>query len=666
MSIVKMNKISIIGLESDRENILKRLMEMGAVEIENIDEKVKDEQWENLLENHDKDSEIPALESNINLFNSAIEILSKYDDAKKGMFDSKRQISVEEYNSIIKNNEEIKENVKELIKLSEKINALKTEENKLKNLINSLEPWETLSIPVEINSTKKTKINIGVIPVQVELEQLKNELNESDNEVIIDVINSDRDQNYIVAIFHTSCEEEVTKILKQFAFSNTAFKNLKGTAKENIDASNNRILEIERQREELEEDSAKFLPKKNDIEVLYDHYVMELDRKKAIDNILKTDKSFYIEGWIPDKASINVSKYLKNEYECYVKIEEPLEEEEYRILLENNILGQAVEPVTEMYSLPDKKEIDPNIVMAPFFILFFGLMFSDAAYGLIMIAISATILIKFKPQDFMNKFTKLILYCGIATTFWGVLFGGWFGNIYALFVPENQVENITEQFSLWFNPGKDPERLLKYSLLFGVIHVFTGIAIKGINLFRQKKYIDIVFDVVFWYILFTGFIFVLLPFVPTMEAYNLDGFVNVGKYMFFIGIILIVLTNGRQQKNPFAKLAIGVVGLYDIIGFLGDILSYSRLLALGLATSVIASIINQMGTMMEMPIVFKIIVFAIIFVLGHAFNFAINALGAYVHSSRLQYIEFFQKFYKGGGKPFKPLKSNTKYISIKN
>jgi len=202
--------------------------------------------------------------------------------------------------------------------------------------------------------------------------------------------------------------------------------------------------------------------------------------------------------------------------------------------------------------------------------------------------------------------------------------------------------------------------------LFGVIHIYVGIGVRGANLIRKKKYLDAILDTIPWYIFFTGFVLFVLPYVPNMNAESLGPVVNIGTKLFIIGAIILVLTQGRDGKTILQKLIGGISKLYDVVSFMSDVLSYSRLLALGLATSVIGAIINEMGAMGGLNSVVKVLLFIIISLVGHAINFAINALGAYVHSCRLQYIEFFGKFYEGGGKPFKPLKYNTKYINIKN
>ena len=324
------------------------------------------------------------------------------------------------------------------------------------------------------------------------------------------------------------------------------------------------------------------------------------------------------------------------------------------MLLKNRGIAEAGEPVSGMYSLPDSREIDPNPIMSPFFILFFGLMLGDGGYGVIMTLMMGFALWRFKLQDQTRKFVKVLFFCGISTIFWGAMFGSWFG--IAQLVP----------YAIWFDMVSEPERMLTIAFLFGIIHMYFGFALKAANLIRRKKYLDALMDVGFWLIFYTGAILFLLPYAPAVDAAKVAPLVNAGKYLFVIGAVLLLFTSGRGNKNIFTKFFGGLYSLYNVVGFLSDILSYSRLLALGLATAIIASIVNQMAVMFDMPVVLKIIAAVAILLVGHVINFGINALGAYVHSCRLQYLEFFGKFFTGGGKPFSPLKANTKYITVKS
>ena len=337
--------------------------------------------------------------------------------------------------------------------------------------------------------------------------------------------------------------------------------------------------------------------------------------------------------------------------------------------LKNSTFAESAEGVTASFGLPARGEMDPTSVMSRCYVFFFGLMLSDAAYGLIVFLACFILLKKFpRMGSGLKKSIRLFMYCGVSTLFWGVMFGGYFGDA---------VNVISRTFfgreisipAVWFTPLDDPMKMLVMSMLFGVIHLFLGLGLKGYMLLKDKRILDFFCDVVLWYCLLTGLILILLPSelfasmsqmtIVFPEPVNL-----LAKVLAIGGAAGILLMSGRSSKNPALRLALGAYDLYNITSWLSDVLSYSRLLALGLATGVIASVINQMGSMAGNGIL-GAVVFILVFLVGHGFNLAINLLGAYVHTCRLQYVEFFGKFYEGGGRMFEPFRRNTKYADIK-
>ena len=352
-----------------------------------------------------------------------------------------------------------------------------------------------------------------------------------------------------------------------------------------------------------------------------------------------------------------------------VETEEISAKEQPPVLLENNAFTRPVEGVVESFGLPKKGEFDPSAIMAVFYYILFGMMLSDAAYGLI-IFLACFIAIKKFPRmsDSLNKSLHMFMYCGISTTVWGLLFGGFFGD--AITVVSNVFfhKNI-ELKALWFVPLQDPMRLLMYSMVIGIIHMFLGLGIKGYMLLKDKKIVDFVCDVLLWYSLLIGLILLLLPtelFASISQmTFVFPAWLSIlSKALTIIGLVGLLLMSGRRKGNKWAiRIALGAYDIYNVTGWLSDLLSYSRLLALGLATGVIASVVNSMGSMVgDGPV--GIIVFIIVFIVGHTLNLAINLLGAYVHTNRLQYVEFFGKFYEGGGRAFNPFTLKTKYVEL--
>ena len=376
-----------------------------------------------------------------------------------------------------------------------------------------------------------------------------------------------------------------------------------------------------------------------------------------------------MSGYVPKQSVPKLQKSLAGKYDCVVDIEDTTEDEDVPVLLKNNKFAASSEGVLEAFGLPAKGEVDPTAIMAVFYVFLFGLMLSDAAYGAIVSIACGILILKFpRMASSMKKSLQLFFWCGISTLFWGIMFGGYFGDVVDV-ISQTFFDKKVSIPALWFVPLNNPMKLLVYSMLFGTIHLFTGLAIKGYMCLRDKKYMDFFCDVILWFVFLIGLLIMLLPsdifasiaqaqivFPPAVNA--------LGKWMAILGAVGIVLMSGRANKNFGLRIALGAYDLYNVTGWLSDVLSYSRLLALGLATGVIASVVNQMGSMGGKS-VFGVILFIFAFVVGHIFNLAINLLGAYVHTNRLQYVEFFGKFYEGGGRAFNPFKENTKYADIK-
>ena len=268
------------------------------------------------------------------------------------------------------------------------------------------------------------------------------------------------------------------------------------------------------------------------------------------------------------------------------------------------------------------------------------------------------------------KMIQLFFFCGLSTTFWGIMYGGFFGDA---------IDVIAKTFfgysgdgvvkALWFEPLADPMRLLIWCMLFGVIHLFVGLGIKGYEYLKAGDVVGFVSDIVSWYAFLMGLILMLVPsdlFASIAgQQFNLPAIVGpLSKVLTIAGLVIILLMSGRGRKNWALRIALGAYDIYGVTGWLSDVLSYSRLLALGLATGVIGNVINMMASMFGGGVVGAIL-FIVIFVLGHTLNIGINALGAYVHTNRLQYVEFFGKFYEAGGRPFAPFQNANKYVEIK-
>ena len=657
MAIVEMSKLSVICLNSRKKKFIKELMDLGVVEIS----KPMSGSEENVIPEGtflaNNSAEVSHLDAQIAAYGVAIDILDSYYDGKKSLFNTRKEVTEEDFIRNVEQNESyVKEIAEKISVLQKKINDNKAEINRLSILIKGLEPWRDFDLPLENTGTKTSTIFTGVVPIKTNTDNLLNAVLEEAPSAVIQKVSSDKIQNYLCFICLKEEKPKVLETLRQFSFTSVVLNDNSGTAAEAISKYEKTTArlneEIELSVSELKELS-KDIEK---IEYIYDDLLIKRDRAKAVGDFINTKKVFCFDGWLP-VDSIEKVKQVLDKNECYYEISEPIKNEETPIMLKNNKFASPFEAVTVMYSMPLATEVDPTPIMAPFYFLFFGLMLSDAAYGIILSLACFALLKKFKLEGTMKKMVTMFFWCGISTFFWGALFGGWFGDAVAVFSKTFLGREIVIN-PIWIDPLQEPMTLLIFSLILGAIHMFVGMGMQAYMLIKNGKALDALFDVGLWYMLLIGLV---LFGVGSMITPALS---SVGKWMALIGAVGIVVTGGRNKKG-FGKITGGFGSLYGITNYLSDVLSYSRLLALGLATGVVAKVVNILGSLAGSGVV-GIIVFIAVFLFGTVFNLAINALGAYVHSCRLQYVEFFGKFYTGGGKPFEPFVGKTKFVKIVN
>jgi len=547
-------------------------------------------------------------------------------------------------------------NVDKAVETYKDIADRRTEINRLRGLIAGLKPWETLDIPLEMNETEHALVQLGAAPVKTDTVQMTADVQAAAPSVIVQEVSKDKQQKYYAFICLKEEKEQLLEALRPYNFSAVTLADQKGTATEAMHRYEKEIEKNEKNIAEDEEILKKLVAYREHIEFLYDSLMMRRDRARVVGDMVSTEMVFYFDGWMPAKAQPEVEALLK-EYEFYYNIEEPdPDDESVPVLLQNNSIVTPFEAVTGMYSLPGRHDIDPTAILAPFYFLFFGLMLSDAAYGLILTTLCAIILKKYKPEGTTHRMIKMFMFCGLSTFMWGALFGGWFGNFFTVAAKTFFGKEFVIR-PLWFDPLSEPMRLLVVSLILGAIHLFVGMGVQAYMDIKDGRPLDALFDIGLWYLLLIGI--VLFAFGGKLGA----GAVGIGKIMAIVGAVGILLTGGRKKKGIFGKLTGGLGSLYGITSYLSDVLSYSRLLALGLATGVVAQVFNTLGSLAGGGIAGSILLI-VVFAFGTVFNIAINALGAFVHSCRLQYVEFFGKFYTGGGRPFAPFERKTKYIKI--
>lgn len=656
MAVVEMRKLTVIGLNSSRNPFIHELMHLGVVEINSQEGVVSDEDWMPDIFRTSNSADVSRLEADIIRVSTALEAIGKYDTAKKPLLITRKEMGRSEFTALLNATQtETEMNADKAVFAYKNITDGQNEINRLRSLIAGLQPWLKLDIPLEMNETEFACVIYGTTGAKTDSGQLMAAVLEGAPSAIVQEVSADKQQKYFSIICLKEEKDALYEALRPFNFSAVSMADQKGTPAEAIHHYEKEIEAIEAKIAENEKVLAALSIARKNIEFLYDSLVMRRDRARIVGDMLSTDAVFYFDGWMPAKAQPEIEALLK-EYEFFYDIQIPEEEEEVPVLLHNSSVATPFEAVTNMYSLPSRKDIDPTTILAPFYFIFFGMMLSDAAYGIILSALCAFVLKKYKPEGTIYKMFKMFFYCGISTFIWGALFGGWFGNFFTvaaatLFGKELVINPI------WFNPMDNPMKLLIFSLILGAIHLFVGMGIQAYMSVRDGHPVDAICDIGLWYVLLIGLV-----------LFGVGGSVapalaSAGKVMSIVGVVGILLTGGRKKKGIIGKITGGLGSLYGITNYLSDILSYSRLLALGLATGVVAQVINTLGSLAGGGVVGAILL-TVALVFGTIFNLAINALGAFVHSCRLQYVEFFGKFYTGGGREFRPFERKTKYIKI--
>lgn len=667
MAVCKMQRMNIFGLQEDRKAILERLQSWGVLEI-NIPE------TGGSLTVQDTAAARQRYERQVQTLQQVLRVLDRYAPARKSIFASlegKTLIGKDDYTSICARRQEILKAAQEVLSLEKSIGECRAALVRIGNQAEALTPWMALDVPMSFRGTKETSLLLGTFPGSWTVPDLAEAAAAAapDHPAIdLTVLSCGKDYTYAAVICLREEAQAVEEALRGIGFARPSQLTDKTPAEASRELLDQRNAE-EKKISDTEAALAGFGVRRREFEILSDYYRIRADKYETLGKLPQSSRAFLISGYVPEEKSDRLAKDLLDHYGAAVEIEALPEEEDAPVLLKNGKIGGMTEGILKSFGLPGKGEIDPSFFTTVFYIFFFGLMLSDAAYGLITSVACGLALLKFpRMGENMKRSLQLFFWCGISTIFWGLMFGGIFGDA---------VNVVTRTFfgheislrPLWFAPLEDPTKMLIYSLLFGLIHLFTGLALKGYTCLKHRDFAGFFFDVVCWFLLLIGLILMLLPtemfYGISQMKFDFPPFLDtLSKVMAIAGAAGILLMSARDKKNPFLRLALGAYDLYGITSWLSDVLSYSRLLALGLASGVIAQVFNQMGSIFGNSVA-GVLLFTVVFIVGHILNLGINLLGAYVHTCRLQYVEFYGKFYEGGGREFQPFHQKTNYIDIK-
>jgi V/A-type H+/Na+-transporting ATPase subunit I len=647
MAIAKMRKVYLVGHQEQKDCTLSLLQRMAVMEVNDLQGNAAAEPaWNELVENDGAQESLQEMESYLVEVSFALDFLNRYYPVKKSIFssleDNRKLLTLHDLSTQAALwAREIADVSGELRRADEKLMSLRNEGTRLQNLRTLLQPWDKLDVPLqEIRTTAYVHLELGILP-RDELEKFCTALTDAAADSFLTELNTDRDAAYLLLGYAVSSKGAIKEALKQFSFNRQDFSSLHGTPPENLDRIEAELQQTAVQRETVLEEAKKQLEFREQLSCYADYLLMERDKRQLVNNLVRTENAFVMEGWVREKDLPLLEQKLVVDCNTVVSFtREPEANEAFPVALGNRPAVAPYEFITTLYGTPKPRGIDPTFALTPFFVAFFGICMSDAGYGLIIAALGVLMLWKFNLGFGARRVFKIVVACGISTVIFGALIGGWFGGL----IPIEP---------LLFDAMVDPMRMLIYSLAIGIFQIFVGMAIMFYRNAQEGKWLDAISDQLFWALFIVGLILLAFP-----QTADLARFLAIG------AAAGLVLTQGRTQEGIVKKLVSGLFSLYNVTGYLGDILSYSRLLALGLATSVIAMSVNMLSFMLGGTVIGAILM-VIMLIGGHTFNLVINILGAYVHSSRLQYLEFFNRFFESGGRPFKPFKLNTNHVNVK-
>ena len=655
MAIVKMSKFDLVVFAEQRAKVLKKLQKFKEVNF--VDIELHDENGElskDAVEGVTKyvnNEELTHIDERLYQLSNAISLIKKYDERKTRLRDVIHGNENYTFDELAKKalTYDWKKVSSELNKIGTQYSQIKSEISKKYMRYDEIDLWERLDVnPKELKNLKKVNTFLGTVPIKLKGTFIDgiSKLDKTYYEELKIV----KDEVYYLVISSID-ESEKEKLAEVFRNSSFTVENLDIDAvpQDYKNGLQKEISELKKEKRRLKAQIKTYSEDLTDLQAVYEYMQNKKLRIVESEKLAQTENTILIKGWIPTEKVSEFEKVIKDEagdnyYLTFTDADR--DDATVPIKLKNGKVASTFENLTGMYAYPRYNEIDPTPLFTPFYILFFGMMGADVGYGLVLLLATMFVLKVVNLSSQMRKSIKFFFYLSFSVIFWGLLYGSYFG------------ATIPGMWRL-VDPASQYNDLLIGSIVFGVVHIFVGLAIKAYMLIRDGKSLEAVYDVLFWYMALIGGMLFLI-----FKLMNLSAVVaNVSMWVMIAGMAGIVLTGGREAKGVGAKLGGGLYSLYGISSYVGDFVSYSRLMALGLSGGFIASAINMIAGMIGGNW-FGMIFIPVILIAGHLFNMFLSFLGAYVHTSRLMYVEYFGKFYEGGGKPFKDFRTENKYINL--
>ena len=658
--ILEMKKLYLMAVRSKKDALLRELVQRGCVEFSEIEEEVAASELADVLRR--EDTKLMTLKTQQTSLTHAIALLDKYAPAKSKLLSSPTEVAPAVLlddaglNAALKLAGAIEDS-------DDRIKRITAEESRQRMLAESLQPWLDLDIPLGMEGTQRANVLLGSFTLKTDLDAVSAALADACEEAELFRVYEDKTSRYVAIVCIREGLGSVQEVLRTFGFAQAAFAGMQSTARQTLSEATRALEELAAEKSACEGSIVGESVRRDELKLACDRVSTKIAVAEAEGRLYGTDSVVFMQGWMPAEREGELARVF-DKYDCAWECRAP-EEDEYPsvpVSLKNNKFTNALNMVTNMYSLPAYGSVDPNPLMAPFFIIFYGLMMADMGYGLLMIIAAVVALTKIKPREGSLCFCQLLLYGGISTFIMGALTGGLFGDAPYQLVHMFDPASTWEGLPYLFNPVNNSSLVLYGAMVLGVIHLNTGMAVSFYLKAKRGNVMDGLFEEAPLWVILVGGVMMGLKLLGVTDA-----LFTAGKVVLIVGVVALLFGAGRYAKG-FGKLTAALSCIYNTLtGWFGDILSYSRIMALMLAGSVVAQVFNNIAAMPSANgvSVISIIAFIVIFLIGHALNFALNLLGCFVHDLRLQCLEFFGKFYEDGGKPFDPLRIKSKYVRAK-
>ena len=652
MAIVRMKKLRVIALRQQRDQLMDELLRLGCVEVREPEEMLSDPDAAAML--RPERAGLTEVRTQQAEMESALRVMAQYAPTKKKMLSPRPEVEEETFLDETALAEDCAL-AKQINAWESRLRRLNSDELRLREEIESLRPWEGLDLPLEFVGTKTCAAALCNVPAAVDMESVADAAESATERVQLLLVYQDDQQKCFVAIAMKEELGAVMDALRTVGVTPVSFPGYTGTALENIQARKRELSAIDVQRRAIVANITQEKDRTGSLRLSADRLATAEAKAEATEQLRGTDSVVVLEGWFPVPAEKKLAALLES-FDCAWEATDPAPEEypDVPVKLKNNWFTRPLNMVTDMYALPAYTGVDPNPLMAPFFILFYGMMMADMGYGLLMVLVSLLVVKKAKPRGpTMRHMFPLLGLCGVSTFLWGIATGSFFGDLPAQLAVTINPNTTFKGLPALFSPTQDALPVLIGSLALGVVQIFTGM---GISVWRKVKAGDkmsALFEEGTWYVILIGGALMAAGVTPILLI--------LGGVMLVVGSAWKAAQNGGGPVKIAMGTFMGIFGsVYNnVTGYFSDILSYSRLMALMLAGAVIAQVFNTLGA-----ITGNVVALLVISMIGNALNFALNLLGCFVHDMRLQCLEFFGRFYEDGGKPFRPLDMQTKSVDI--